>query len=115
MASELGTPVALKINSAQVTHKSDIGGVLLNLSGDEAVRAGYEQVVAAAKPHQGGNEVLVTSMRTSGAEVLAGVTVDPAFGPVLAVGTRRHLGRVAAGHQPAGAPGRRGRSRGHAD
>ncbi len=86
IARDLGTPVALKINSAQVTHKSDIGGVLLNLSGDDAVRAGYDQVVAATKPHQGGNEVLVTSMRTSGAEVLAGVTVDPAFGPVLAVG-----------------------------
>jgi len=86
IARELGTPVALKINSAQVTHKSDIGGVLLNLSGDDAARAGYDQVVAATKPHQGGNEVLVTSMRTSGAEVLAGVTVDPAFGPVLAVG-----------------------------
>ncbi len=86
IARELGTPVALKISSAQVTHKSDIGGVLLNLSGADAVRAGYDQVVAATKPHQGGNEVLVTSMRTSGAEVLAGVTVDPAFGPVLAVG-----------------------------
>ena len=60
--------------------------MLLNLSGDEAVRAGYEQVVAAAKPHNGGNEVLVTSMRTAGVEVLAGVTMDPAFGPVLAVG-----------------------------
>ena len=85
-ARDLGTPVALKISSAQVSHKSDIGGVLLNLSGDEAVRSGYEQVVAAAKTHQGGNEVLVTSMRTGGVEVLAGVTMDPGFGPVLAVG-----------------------------
>ena len=85
-ARALGTPVALKISSAQVSHKSDIGGVLLNLSGDAAVRAGYEQVVAAGKEHQAGNEVLVTSMRSSGVEVLAGVTVDPGFGPVLAVG-----------------------------
>ena len=86
IARELGTAVALKISSAHVTHKSDIGAVLLNLSGDAAVRAGYEQVVAAAKDHQGGNDVLVTSMRTSGTEVLAGVTMDPGFGPVLAVG-----------------------------
>jgi acyl-CoA synthetase (NDP forming) len=85
-ASQLGTPVALKISSAQVTHKSDIGGVALNLSGDAAVRAAYEQVVAAAHTHNAGNDVLVTSMRTGGVEVLAGVTMDPAFGPVLAVG-----------------------------
>jgi succinyl-CoA synthetase beta subunit len=86
IARELGTAVALKINSPNVTHKSDIGAVLLNLSGDAAVRAGYEKVVAAAKDHQGGNDVLVTSMRTSGTEVLAGVTMDAGFGPVLAVG-----------------------------
>ena len=86
VARELGTPVAIKISSAEVSHKSDVGGVLLNLSGDEAVRAGYEQVVAATKTHNGGNEVLVTSMRTGGVEVLAGVTMDPGFGPVLAVG-----------------------------
>jgi succinyl-CoA synthetase beta subunit len=85
-ARELGTPVAIKISSAAVSHKSDVGGVLLNLSGDEAVRSGYEQVVAATKTHNGGNEVLVTSMRTGGVEVLAGVTMDPGFGPVLAVG-----------------------------
>jgi acetate---CoA ligase (ADP-forming) len=91
IARELGTPVAVKINSAHVTHKSDIGAVQLNLSGDAAVRAGYERVVAAAAAHDetgqhGGNEVLVTSMRTSGVEVLAGVTMDAGFGPVLAVG-----------------------------
>ena len=91
IARELGTAVALKISSAHVTHKSDIGAVVLNLSGDAAVRAGYEQVVAAAAAHQktghqDGNDVLVTSMRTSGTEVLAGVTMDAGFGPVLAVG-----------------------------
>jgi acyl-CoA synthetase (NDP forming) len=85
-ARELGTPVALKINSARITHKSDVGGVLLNLSGDSAVRAGYEQVVAASAAHGGGAGVLVTSMREGGVEVLAGVTMDRGFGPVLAVG-----------------------------
>jgi acetate---CoA ligase (ADP-forming) len=86
VARELGTPVAIKISTAEVSHKSDVGGVLLNLSGDEAVRVAYEQVVAAGQPHKAGNEVLVTSMRTGGFEVLAGVTMDPAFGPVLAIG-----------------------------
>jgi acyl-CoA synthetase (NDP forming) len=86
VARDLATPVAIKISSADVSHKSDVGGVLLNLSGDDAVRAGYQQVIAATKAHSGGNEVLVTSMRTGGVEVLVGVTVDPGFGPVLAVG-----------------------------
>ncbi len=86
VARDLGTPVALKINSAEITHKSDIGGVLLGLSGDAAVRAGYERVVAAAAGHGGSDAVLVTAMRAGGVEVLAGVTMDPGFGPVLAIG-----------------------------
>jgi succinyl-CoA synthetase beta subunit len=86
IARELGGPVALKISSAAVSHKSDIGGVLLGLSGDDAVRDGYARVIAAAAPHGGGAEVLVTAMRSGGVEVLAGVTVDAGFGPVLAVG-----------------------------
>jgi acetate---CoA ligase (ADP-forming) len=85
-ARELGGPVALKISSAEVSHKSDIGGVLLGLSGDDEVAAGYARVVAAGNPHKAGNEVLVTAMRAGGVEVLAGVTIDPGFGPVLAVG-----------------------------
>jgi acetate---CoA ligase (ADP-forming) len=85
-ARALGTPVALKISSADVAHKSDVGGVVLSLSGDAAVRGGYAQVVTSAQPHGGGREVLVTAMRTGGVEVLAGVTMDATFGPVLAVG-----------------------------
>jgi acetate---CoA ligase (ADP-forming) len=85
-ARALGTPVALKVSSAAVAHKSDIGGVLLNVSGDAAVAAAYAHVVAAGQDHNAGNEVLLTSMRSDGVEVLAGITVDPGFGPVLAVG-----------------------------
>ena len=84
----VGLPVALKICSAQITHKSDIGGVVLGLGSEAEVRAGYEKVRAAgqAVPEASVDGVLVTPMRTGGAELLAGVTVDPAFGPVLAVG-----------------------------
>jgi acetate---CoA ligase (ADP-forming) len=81
-ARAVGTPVALKISSAQLAHKSDGGGVLLGLTTDAAIRDGYERVAAAG----GVSDVLLTSMRTGGVEMLAGVTVDPAFGPVLAVG-----------------------------
>ncbi len=88
IARRVGLPVALKICSAQITHKSDIGGVALGLSSEAEVRSGYEKVRAAgdAVPEAGIDGVLVTPMRTGGAELLAGVTVDPTFGPVLAVG-----------------------------
>jgi acetate---CoA ligase (ADP-forming) len=88
IAGRVGLPVALKICSAQITHKSDIGGVVLGLGSAEEVRAGYEKVRAAgaAVPEATVDGVLVTAMRAGGTELLAGVTVDPAFGPVLAVG-----------------------------
>jgi acyl-CoA synthetase (NDP forming) len=88
IARRVGLPVALKICSAQIIHKSDIGGVVLGLSTDDDVRAGYEKVRAAGDAVTGASidGVLVTPMRSGGAELLAGVTIDPTFGPVLAVG-----------------------------
>ena len=88
IAGRAGLPVALKVCSAQITHKSDIGGVALGLSTEEEVRAAYDKVRAAGEAVPGAriDGVLVTPMRTGGVELLAGVTVDPSFGPVLAVG-----------------------------
>ena len=88
IARRVGLPVALKICSAQITHKSDIGGVALGLGSEAEVRAGYEKVRAAGEAVTDAaiDGVLVMPMRSGGAELLAGVTVDPAFGPVLAVG-----------------------------
>jgi len=88
IARKVGLPVAVKICSAQITHKSDIGGVVLGLGSAAEVRAGYEKVLAAGQAVPGAviDGVLVTPMRTGGTELLAGVTIDPAFGPVLAVG-----------------------------
>jgi acyl-CoA synthetase (NDP forming) len=87
-ARRLGLPAALKICSAQIAHKSDIGGVALGLRSDAEVRAAYDRVRAAGESAAAGSidGVLVSPMRTGGVELLAGVTVDPAFGPVLAVG-----------------------------
>ena len=88
IAQRVGLPVALKICSAQITHKSDIGGVALGLSSEAEVRAAYAKVAdaVAAVPDAVVDGVLVTPMRSGGVELLAGVTVDPTFGPVLAVG-----------------------------
>jgi acetate---CoA ligase (ADP-forming) len=96
-ADAVGRPVAVKISSAAITHKSDVGGVALGLSSDAEIRSAYERVSAAVASTTGATagdaaasategEVLVTAMRSGGVEVLAGVTVDPNFGPVLAVG-----------------------------
>jgi acyl-CoA synthetase (NDP forming) len=87
-AQRVGTPVAMKIVSAQITHKSDIGGVALGLSSEAEITAAYEKVRAAGDSVAGAtvDGVLVTPMRGGGVELLAGVTVDPTFGPVLAVG-----------------------------
>jgi acetate---CoA ligase (ADP-forming) len=86
-AAAVGPPVAVRICSAQITHKSDIGGVELRLTDADDIRAAYARVTAAAaRAGDDSGSVLVTAMRTGGAEVLAGVSVDPGFGPVLAVG-----------------------------
>ena len=87
-ARRAGGPVALKVCSARIAHKSDVGGVALAVHGDDAVAAAYHRVRAAGERAAGGpvDGVLVMPMRTGGVELLAGVTVDPAFGPVLAVG-----------------------------
>ena len=87
-AHRLGYPVVLKVCSAQITHKSDIGGVALGVHSDAQVREAYRRVLDAGQTVPGAvvDGVLVMSMRAGGVELLVGVTVDRTFGPVLAVG-----------------------------
>jgi acetate---CoA ligase (ADP-forming) len=87
-AAEFGVPVVLKVVSPQILHKSDIGGVRLNVPGGEhAIRDSYAAVTAAAGTVDGAHVegVLVSPMRSGGTELLAGVVRDPHWGPVLAV------------------------------
>lgn len=83
-----GYPVALKVCSAAIAHKSDIGGVVLNVRDEEGVRAAFHAVDEAGRRAaiDGIEGVLVSPMRPRGVELFAGVTVDPTFGPTLAVG-----------------------------
>jgi acetate---CoA ligase (ADP-forming) len=87
-AQRLGPPVVLKVCSAQIAHKSDVGGVAVGPVAEEEIRAAYARVHAAGEAVPGArvDGVLVSPMRTGGVELIAGVTVDPTFGPVLAVG-----------------------------
>lgn len=82
-ASEIGGPVVLKVISETALHKSDVGGVLLDLEGSDAIRDGFAAVTAAVPDNDG---VLVQEMIRGGHEVLVGVTEDPNFGPLVVYG-----------------------------
>lgn len=88
-ARAAGYPVALKILSADIAHKTEVGGVALNLADDAAVRAAYDavtQAAARAQPDARIDGVLVQKMERGVAEIIVGATRDPVFGPVLTVG-----------------------------
>jgi acyl-CoA synthetase (NDP forming) len=89
VAAELGLPVALKIVSPQITHKTDAGGVKLGLGTAGDVRAAFDEIVASAKkyaPEAQIDGVAVQRMAEPGVEVIVGMTTDPQFGPVLMFG-----------------------------
>lgn len=91
MAGELGFPVALKILSAQVTHKTDVGGVALDLETPKAVREAADALrkrLRALQPGASLDGFVVQPMaRRSGApELIVGAATDPVFGPVLLFG-----------------------------
>ncbi|MBL8385290.1 MAG: acetate--CoA ligase family protein [Burkholderiales bacterium] len=88
-ARAFGGPVVLKIASPDIAHKSDIGGVALDVSGDDAVGHAFLRVVEAARARVPGaviEGVLVAPMRERGVELIVGMARDPQWGPVLAVG-----------------------------
>ena len=89
IAGELGYPVVLKVLSDTITHKSDIGGVELNLADADAVAAAYARIEAAMAAAAGAGAfggVSVQPMAAPGTEVIMGMTQDPQFGPVLMFG-----------------------------
>lgn len=88
-AGEYGVPVAMKIVSALIAHKSDIGGVELSVSGEAKIRKSFEQIMAAGLSLVSPEDidgVLVTPMRELGTEFIVGVTRDSQWGLVLVLG-----------------------------
>jgi acyl-CoA synthetase (NDP forming) len=88
MAKKMARPVALKVQSADIPHKTEAGAVALNISG-EVARAAYDRVLAAARkyaPHARIDGVLVQPMAAAGREVILGINRDPTWGPLLMVG-----------------------------
>ena len=89
MSKKLGFPVALKIVSPDITHKSDVGGVKLGLKTSKQVEVAYDEIISAAKqkyPKAIIDGVSVQKMARSGTEVIVGMTKDAQFGPVLMFG-----------------------------
>ena len=90
LAESIGSSVVLKVYSATITHKTDVGGVKLNLRGAGAVRRAYRQIQLAVTKHNRGEDFLGVTVEPmiaiDGCELILGSSLDPQFGPVLLFG-----------------------------
>jgi acyl-CoA synthetase (NDP forming) len=89
VAKIMGYPVVMKILSPDITHKSDLGGIILDLGSDKEVKDAYQDITASVKQHlpeariEG---VVLQKMAESGLEVIVGAKLDPQFGHVIMFG-----------------------------
>ncbi len=98
VAEAIGYPVAVKLRSQTITHKTDVGGVCLNLEDADAVRGAFQAIRAAVAARAGeghfGGVTVQPMVRTDGYELIVGSSVDPQFGPVLLFGSGGRLVEV---------------------
>ena len=98
VALEVGFPVVLKLNSQTITHKTDIGGVKLNLVDSLAVRKAYQEisqsVIEKCQPDDFQGVTVQPMVRLDGYEIIVGSSLDSQFGPVLLFGTGGQLVEV---------------------
>jgi len=88
-AARIGYPVVLKIVSPDILHKSEAGGVKVNLESEAQVRKAYQEIMAGAKAYKAGADihgVAVQRMAAAGTEVILGSVDDPSFGPTVMFG-----------------------------
>ena len=88
-ANKIGYPTVMKIASPQIVHKSDAGGVKVNLSSDKEVRDAFKVIVDNAKKYDSKAEikgVLIVEMVKGGKEMIIGSKLEPGFGPVVMLG-----------------------------
>ncbi|MCC6188548.1 MAG: bifunctional acetate--CoA ligase family protein/GNAT family N-acetyltransferase [Anaerolineales bacterium] len=98
LAEQFGYPVVLKIYSETITHKTDVGGVQLNLRDADAVRRAYQAIEAAVAEKVGAEHFLGVTVqpmiKLEGYELIVGSSIDPQFGPVILFGTGGQLVEV---------------------
>jgi acetyltransferase len=101
-AERVGYPVVLKLHSETITHKTDVGGVQLNLADADAVRRAYRAIADSVRQLAGAEDfqgVTVQPMiRLDGYELIVGSSLDPQFGPVLLFGMGGQLVEVFQDH-----------------
>jgi len=90
-AGELGYPVVLKLHSETVTHKTDVGGVQLNLNGEQAVRSAFEAIKNGVSARHSADDFLGVTVQpmiklSEAYELIIGSSIDPQFGPVVLFG-----------------------------
>lgn len=88
-AEKIGYPVVLKILSPDVIHKSDVGGVLINVNTPDEVRKGYQSIINNVQKHKTNARIkgiFVEEFAPKGIEVIIGALKDPQFGPALMFG-----------------------------
>ena len=88
-AEKYNQPLAMKVESADILHKSDVGGVKLNVQGGAQAKAAYQEImenVRKNRPDAKINGILMVPMLKKGIEMIIGVNNDPQFGPMLMVG-----------------------------
>ncbi len=98
IASGLGFPVVLKVFSETITHKTDVGGVRLNLQDEAAVRSAYRAIQSSvaekAGPDQFSGVTVQPMVKPNGYELILGSSIDPQFGPVILFGSGGQLVEV---------------------
>ncbi len=92
IAQQMGFPVAMKVNSPNITHKADAGGVLLNLGNAQAVVGAYHGIIESVKLNRpdayiDGVSIEPMIVKPNGRELMVGVTNDPVFGPIITFGS----------------------------
>ena len=88
-ANKVGYPIVMKIASPQIVHKSDAGGVKVNLINDDEVRNGFKTIMENAKKYDSNAEikgVLIVEMVKGGKEMIIGSKLEPGMGPVVMLG-----------------------------
>jgi acetyltransferase len=98
LAERMGYPVVLKLDSETITHKTDVGGVRLNLQNADEVRAAFEEMRTSIhenfKPEDFGGAAVQPMVDLDGYELIVGSSLDPQFGPVLLFGSGGSLVEV---------------------
>jgi acetyltransferase len=89
IAKKIGYPVVLKIASSKILHKSDVGGVIVDIRNNAELKAGYKKIMAALRKHGKVKDISgiqVQELIKGGKETILGVTADASFGPLIMFG-----------------------------